>query len=103
MRKRYIASAIGVVGAGALITYWLSDENNRTSIKNNLEMLTQKMMGNKEHSTTLEEAGIPDQVEKEGVAQMENSNMVSEGSQYGVNYYNEVQEEEDLDNEDSLS
>lgn len=44
--------------------------------------------------STLEEAGIPDQLDRADLAQVENSKMVSEGSQYGVHYYNMYQEEE---------
>lgn len=44
---------------------------------------------------TIEKAGIPDQMDVETAAQLENANMVSEGSQFGVHYYNEIAEELD--------
>ena len=39
-------------------------------------------------------AGIPDQLENYDHAQLENAKMVSEGSQFGVQYFNESAEEE---------
>lgn len=45
-------------------------------------------------SHSLENAGIPDQMEPEDESQMENAKMVSEGSQFGVQYFNEMSEEE---------
>jgi len=97
MRKRYIVAILGAVGAGAVVSYFLSDEDNRENIKDNLEAMSQKLgdMFKRDYPSTLEEAGIPDQVRHSDVSQMENANMVSEGSQYGVHYYNEVQDEND--------
>jgi len=42
----------------------------------------------------LKSAGQPDQTERMDDTQLENSKMVSEGSQYGVQYYNELAEED---------
>lgn len=39
---------------------------------------------------TLQYAGIPDQVESTDDVQLQNAKMVSEGSQFGVQYYNET-------------
>lgn len=44
------------------------------------------------HHTLLDEAGIPDQLESKVTAQASNADMVSEGSVYGVQYYNKAQE-----------
>src|SRR5690625_391140 len=97
MRKRYIVAILGAVGAGAVVRYFLSDEDNRENIKDKLETINQKVacFFKKDYPSTLEEAGIPDQVRHSDVSQMENANMVSEGSQYGVHYYNEVRDEND--------
>lgn len=43
---------------------------------------------------TLEKAGIPDQMDINDETQMENAKMVSEGSQFGVHYFNEFAEEQ---------
>ncbi|MBM7598725.1 hypothetical protein JOC34_001082 [Virgibacillus halotolerans] len=78
MKKRYIISAAGVAGAvGATLA-------GRRYFKNKTEQ-------NK--VTTFEDAGIPDQTSNMDLAQFENAKMVSEGSQFGVNYYNEMKEE----------
>ncbi|RLL45200.1 hypothetical protein D8M04_10095 [Oceanobacillus piezotolerans] len=51
-------------------------------------LLTQK---NKHDTSTIENAGQPDQnVDGNDIGQMENAKMVSEGSQFGVQYYNEL-------------
>jgi len=42
---------------------------------------------------TLMNAGLPDQVDELEADQLENSKMVSEGSQFGVQYYNQTLDE----------
>lgn len=94
MRKRYLFSGIGAVGAG-VAGFVLKDKDKRDKIKTSVKDTTTKIkkMNNKE--STLEDAGIPDQVDNKDRAQLENSKMVSEGSQFGVNYYNEVKEDKE--------
>lgn len=75
MKKRYIFSAVGLVGAGAMVTYF-----------------ARNMMNNNEQASTIKNAGIPDEVNNKALSQFENAKMVSEGSQYGVQYYNELRE-----------
>lgn len=80
MKKRLIIPAIG---ASAVLGYMLMNKENKNE-------------KTKQHST-LEDAGIPDQTEFIDDAQLENAKMVSEGSQFGVHYYNEaVEESKDL-------
>ncbi|WP_077325933.1 YtxH domain-containing protein [Virgibacillus siamensis] len=93
MRKRYLASVAGAIGAG-VTGYLLKDEENRNKLKEKMNAVKDKLMDNTEDST-LEEAGKPDQLEENVPAQEENSKMVSEGSQFGVQYYNKAKEEED--------
>lgn len=81
MKGRLLKSA-GTLGASVLIGYLINKK------------LTEDK--SKDH-TILEDAGIPDQVEHEDMSQLENAKMVSEGSQYGVQYYNEVKETENYD------
>lgn len=62
-----------------------------------------KRSGNNEKTTfmtTLLNAGIPDQIDSTEMDQLENAKMVSEGSQFGVQYFNESLEDnqEQLDN-----
>ncbi|UJL47815.1 hypothetical protein KFZ58_08180 [Virgibacillus sp. NKC19-16] len=95
MKKRYILSA-GAAGAiGAAVTgYFLKDQENRDKLKQNAKNVTDKFKTNKNTGNTLlEDAGIPDQSSDSGPAQRDNAKMVDEGSQFGVQYYNEVKEE----------
>lgn len=71
-RQLLIASGIGVLGAAA-VSFFINNKKEERS-----------------HST-FENAGIPDQAENPDLAQLENAKMVSEGSQFGVQYYNHVQ------------
>lgn len=98
MKKRYILAGIGALGATVAAGYVLKDEKGREELKKKMKIIKEKITNCKEENlhTTLEAAGIPDQVEDDmDNAQMNNADMVSEGSQYGVNYYNEVQEEKE--------
>jgi|SRR5690625_3450477 len=94
MKNRiWTASAVGM---GILAGYFLASKATREKIKDQIEDLIYKVRNynlGTQHSI-LEDAGIPDQVGNIDHTQLENAKMVSEGSQYGVNYYNELQEEE---------
>ncbi|HLR22846.1 MAG TPA: hypothetical protein VK100_03885 [Pseudogracilibacillus sp.] len=47
---------------------------------------------NESFDLSMEKAGIPDQIESKEPTETENANMVSEGSQFGVQYYNHLPE-----------
>src|SRR5699024_12450544 len=47
---------------------------------------------NESFDLSMEKAGIPDQIERKEPTETENANMVSEGSQFGVQYYNHLPE-----------
>lgn len=96
LKKRYVTTAVGFVSAGLIASYLLSDKTKRNKLKEKFNHYKREILGGSEYKyySTLEEAGIPDQLDRVDVAQIENAKMVSEGSQYGVNYYNELQEEE---------
>lgn len=49
----------------------------------------QKKKNEQSPSSPFENAGVPDQVDRDDLAQFENAKMVSEGSQFGVQYYNQ--------------
>lgn len=85
MKKRYIATAgtIGIAGIGMVANYLLKKKHSNHYI-----------LKDSQGYRTLEDAGIPGQLGITNSAQLDNSNMVYEGSQYGVNYYNEVKEAE---------
>ncbi|MBP1948762.1 hypothetical protein [Virgibacillus litoralis] len=97
MRKRYIATAAGAVGAGIMGVIF-NKEENRNKLKDKVRYLTDKVKGTNKSNSTFEDAGIPDQAENKDPAQLENSKMVSEGSQFGVDYYNKVKERESEEN-----
>lgn len=69
-----VASGVGALGVAA-VTYYLSKKNKQ------------------DRTSTLDYAGMPDQARESDLAQLENSKMVSEGSQFGVQYYNHLQSE----------
>ncbi|MGP4106850.1 hypothetical protein [Virgibacillus sp. L01] len=91
MRKRYIASVAGAVGAG-IMGVFLNKEENRNKLKERASYIKNKVKGTNKSNSTFEDAGIPDQADNKDPAQMENAKMVSEGSQFGVDYYNQVKE-----------
>lgn len=76
MKKRYLA-AIGALGVGAATSYFAKKRNKNEGM-----------------ADTLTNAGMPDQVDYEDHSQLENSKMVSEGSQFGVQYYNHQKSDE---------
>ena len=99
LKKGYIITAGGAISAGLIAGYLLLDKENKNKLKERFNDYTRGILrkdGYKQYST-LEEAGIPDQLDRADLAQVENSKMVSEGSQYGVHYYNMYQEEETKD------
>ncbi|WP_339178441.1 hypothetical protein [Oceanobacillus sp. FSL W7-1293] len=81
MKKRYVVSALGAVGAG-VAGVLLTDRKKRKKIKSSLGTLR-----------VFENAGKPDEFTEEELDQLENAKMVSEGSQFGVQYYNEKKAE----------
>ncbi|ASN05891.1 hypothetical protein [Virgibacillus necropolis] len=93
MKKRYLLSGVGAVGA-SVAGFVLKDKDKRDKLKTTVKNTTSKIK-NRNKETTLDDAGIPDQVENNDRSQLENAKMVSEGSQFGVNYYNEIKEEKD--------
>lgn len=81
MEKRYFISIIGTICA-AMFTYFLA--NNLLHSK-----------GKTTNQTLLDKAGIPGQaLDANDDDQLENAKMVSEGSQYGVHYYNQIKAEQ---------
>lgn len=91
MKKRWIYSGVGAVGAGA-ISYLLKDETRRENLKNKAKSVTNTVRENlkKDDNSDLpvEKAGVPE------YDHTENSKMVDEGSQFGVQYYNKIKEED---------
>ncbi|WP_106497750.1 hypothetical protein [Lentibacillus sp. Marseille-P4043] len=93
MKKRYVISALGAAGAGTAGLF-LKDKENRDKVVKKVKSIASNFKNNYATSA-LDDAGIPDQTDNKDLAQFENAKMVSEGSQFGVNYYNEVKAEEE--------
>jgi len=81
LKKSVVIPALGL-GALTAVGLGFVLKNNRNDKYEN---------GTISHS--LANAGIPDQMEREDESQIENAKMVSEGSQFGVQYFNEMSEE----------
>lgn len=90
MKKRNIVTAVGasLIGAGAA-GYLLMNNEQKSKIKQSVNQILKKQMTDEE--STFEWAGHPDQLNYRDESDLENSKMVSEGSQFGVQYYNEHQ------------
>lgn len=95
MKKRNIVTAVGasVIGAGAA-SYFLLNDEQKLKLKDKINRFA-NIFGN-ESASTLEKAGHPDQVPAKDEADLENAKMVSEGSQFGVQYYNEKKQEQEV-------
>lgn len=90
MNKRSIIFLIGSLGISVIIMRKL--RKGKTKFRHG------GLFDNPNDEVILDRAGIPGQIdgyEDEDIS--ENAKMVSEGSQFGVHYFNQVQEEE-LDN-----
>ncbi|WP_163970690.1 hypothetical protein [Oceanobacillus halotolerans] len=77
MNRRTVIYTTTTVGVGTLAWLFAKKQKQMREIHNQAQH-------------TLLDAGIPDQIPVEDEAQMENAKMVSEGSQYGVHYYNKT-------------
>lgn len=79
MKKRYI---LPLVGAAATIgvSYLIKNKNEDSAKTTTMNPYIQ--------------AGMPDQLDSSDRTQLENAKMVSEGSQFGVQYFNELAEDE---------
>jgi len=80
MKKRYILPLMGAV-ATVGIGYLMKNKN-----QNNLVA--------EPYNASFVNAGIPDQIDSIERDQLENAKMVSEGSQFGVQYFNEAVQED---------
>lgn len=75
LKKRLLVPMIGMT-AGVVIPYMLRKRKNKDEDRAAHDPLVR--------------AGIPDQIDRLDHDLLENSKMVSEGSQFGVQYFNEV-------------
>ena len=93
MKKRNVVTKVGarVIGACAA-SYFLMNEQQKEKVKYKVMNVTN--IFSNQSASTFDKAGKPDQVNDKDLANFENAKMVSEGSQFGVQYYNEKREEE---------
>ncbi|WP_066192793.1 MULTISPECIES: hypothetical protein [Gracilibacillus] len=82
MNKRYIISGIAGIVSAAAVSYLLSNEANREKLCDVWKKIKTNLQSNYD-DFPIDVAGDP------GIDNLENSDMVEEGSQFGVNYYNE--------------
>jgi len=80
MKKRYVVPLVGVAAAAG-VTYLMRNRKNEGSLDSV-----------KTVEDSFVQAGLPDQVDRLDDAQLENAKMVSEGSQFGVQYFTEAAE-----------
>ncbi|MFC4387276.1 hypothetical protein ACFOZ1_05570 [Gracilibacillus marinus] len=83
MRKNKLLKVLGGAGV-ATVSYLLMDKSRRDRLIQKAKHFTNSLKQN--NNMPIREAGHP---EESGI---ENADMVSEGSQFGVNYYNKVRE-----------
>lgn len=85
--KRGIYTTIVAAGSAALGAYIFSDENRKNKLKGQYDKVKNQLLG--DQTDPIEKAGKPEEV-----SHQEDSKMVSEGAQFGVQYYNDVKDEE---------
>ncbi|WP_186577594.1 hypothetical protein [Aquibacillus kalidii] len=85
MSKQAILYSISALGIGTL-SYLAMDSDRRRAIKNKITKWTSQQTNKQDNISAIEKAGRPE------MDNMENSKMVAEGSQFGVNYYNKIKQ-----------
>lgn len=92
MKKRTMAAIAGSIGIGVLAGNMVRKNmyKGKTRFSRDEDDLFDK------DEVLLEDAGKPGQIDGyDDEALLENAKMVSEGSQFGVQYYNEIRDEND--------
>lgn len=98
MKKRYILSAVGGAIGSTAAGYYLKDKANREKVVDQAKNIQNEWRDFTDgNDSTFEDAGVPDQSENKSLEQLENAKMVSEGSQFGVQYYNEYKNKNELE------
>ncbi|SFM00735.1 hypothetical protein SAMN04487943_106157 [Gracilibacillus orientalis] len=82
MRKRSVIGMLGATGI-ATLSFVLMDKSKRERMMNKWNEWRNTFQTN-QSNLPLEAAGDP------GKDNLENTDMVAEGSQFGVNYYNKI-------------
>lgn len=85
MKKRTVIGMVGVAGAAAA-SYTMLNQKQKNQIKYKIKSIHDRFKNKKYQSFPIEEAGHPID------DNIENANMVSEGSQFGVGYYQKIKQ-----------
>lgn len=72
------------VGVGSVL--WMVSKPGRSSLKDYYQLIKNKFTAEKNKGLPIKKAGQPDPMD------IEDNKMVSEGSQYGVHYFNETKQ-----------
>ena len=91
MKKRYLVGALATVGVASML---MKERQKREEfIKEIAELKYQDELAD-DLNYYIDQAGSPDQTKHIDHDQLENSKMVAEGSQFGVQYYSDLKARE---------
>ncbi|WP_228552424.1 hypothetical protein [Gracilibacillus salitolerans] len=85
VRKRNVVGMLGAAGIATTLSFMLMDKSKRERLMNKWNEWKVSMQTD-QSNLPIEEAGDP------GRDNLQNADMVAEGSQFGVNYYNRVKQ-----------
>lgn len=91
MKKRYVLSAIAAFGTARM---FLKRKKRRERLMDDVAEMRYKNELGENISHSIDAAGKPDQSEEHNLEQLENAKMMAEGSQFGVQYYNDLKSRE---------
>lgn len=86
MRYPRTVTSYVLTGVGVGSVLWAVSKPGRSSIKDYYHLIKNKLTSAKDVGLPIEKAGYPDPLD------VEDNKMVSEGAQYGVQYYNKTEQ-----------
>ncbi|SDB87325.1 hypothetical protein SAMN05421734_10256 [Pelagirhabdus alkalitolerans] len=84
MSKKVVMGLVGI--SASVVGFVLADRKTRANLKEKGHDLKMRLLLKNKPNFPIDEAGDPLE------DQIENADMVSEGSQYGVEYYNRIRQ-----------
>lgn len=96
IKKSFI---LGILVGSAFVGTCLAKKSNRLKVKERFQGIFDRMKKRRSmpKAEYMEQIGDPGQVEFADEVLMENAKMVSEGSQYGVHYYQQMTNKSEKD------
>lgn len=88
MKKKHLALAFAAMGTTRMI---LKRKKKRDKLMNEIAEMRYKNELGEDLNRSIDAAGKPGQLKE---SDLENANMVAEGSQFGVQYYNDLESRE---------